>query len=61
MKDEYNYLRGQYEEVLRHCEYLLRNSADPVVLARANETKQRTQADLARLNRQIIGVVRTNA
>ena len=60
MKDEYTYLRGQYEEVLRHCEYLLRNSADPIILSRANESKQRAQEELARLNRQVLGIPRTN-
>jgi hypothetical protein len=50
VKDEYAYLRGQYLEIIEHCEYLLQNSADPVVLSRANETKQCAMDKLARMN-----------
>jgi len=56
MKDEYQYLRGQYEEIVTHCEYLLRNSADPVVRAKANESKQKASAELARLDRQLLAI-----
>jgi hypothetical protein len=61
MKDEYEYLRGQYEEILRHCDYLLRNSGDPTILARANESKQKASAELARLNRQLLAIPSTVA
>lgn len=60
MRDEYAYLRGQYEEIVRHCDYLLHNSADPKVLAKANESKQKASAELARLNRQMVGIATTN-
>ena len=60
VNDEYAYLRKQYQEVLKHCEYLLQNTADPATLARANESKQRAQSELARLNRQRLGIPRTN-
>jgi hypothetical protein len=51
MVDEYAYLRNQYLEIIEHCNYLLRSSADPATLTRANESKQQAQHDLARLNR----------
>ncbi len=54
-QDEYAYLRNQYQEILSHCEYLLKHSGDPKILAHANESKQRATADLARLNRQTSG------
>lgn len=50
MKDEYAFLRSQYLEIIEHCEYLLRNSGDPVVLSKANETRQTATEKLARLN-----------
>jgi len=53
MVDEYSYLRNQYLEIIQHCDYLLRNSADSATLARANESKQQAQRDLARLNRNV--------
>ena len=50
MADEYFYLRNQYVEIIDHCDYLLRTTADPATLAKANESKQQAQRDLARLN-----------
>jgi hypothetical protein len=52
MRDDYSYLRSQYASILEHCEYLLRSSADPKILAQANESKQRALYELQRLNRQ---------
>jgi hypothetical protein len=51
MVDEYAYLRSQYLEIIEHCDYLLRHSADTKTLARANESKQLAQQELARINR----------
>ena len=53
MVDEYAYLRNQYLEIIEHCNYLLRSSADPTTLSRANDSKQQAQRDLARLNRNV--------
>jgi hypothetical protein len=53
MVDEYAYLRNQYLEIIQHCDYLLRSSADTATLARANESKQHAQKELARLNRNV--------
>jgi hypothetical protein len=50
VRDEYSYLRDQYLEIISHCEYLLQNSADPQILAKASETKQNAAEKLARLN-----------
>ena len=61
MPDEYAFLRGQYEEILRHCEYLLRNSADPKILAMANASKQRAEVELARLNARLQMPYRENS
>ena len=52
MQDEYTYLREQYEEILAHCEYLLRNSVDERILALAKDSMKRAAAELARLNRR---------
>ncbi len=54
MKDEYSYLRGQYEAILQHCEYLLHNSADPKILMMARDSMQKASSELARLNRREI-------
>lgn len=53
MRDEYSFLRSQYEEIVEHCEYLLNHSADPNIRARADDSKKRAQAELARLDRQM--------
>lgn len=53
MKDEYAYLRGQYESIVQHCEYLLRNSVDAAIRARALDSKKKAAAELARLDRQL--------
>lgn len=53
MKDEYAYLRGQYESIVQHCEYLLRNSVDAAIRARALDSKKKATAELARLDRQL--------
>lgn len=53
MQDEYAYLRGQYQEIVQHCEYLLSHSIDPGIRARASESKTRAEAELARLQRQM--------
>ena len=52
MQDEYAYLRAQCEEILDHCDYLLRHCVDPKVLAKAEESKQKAAEQLERLNRQ---------
>lgn len=51
MVDEYAFLRSQYEEIIRHTEYLLRCSADPMILAKARDSKLRAEQELAKLNR----------
>ena len=50
MHDEYSFLRGQYEEILRHCDYLLRHSTDVRVLSMASESKERAEHGLAELD-----------
>ena len=52
MQDEYTYLRGQYEAIMQHCEYLLRASSDPKILALAMESKRQAAAELAKLKRR---------
>ncbi len=49
MIDEYAYLRSQYEAIIEHTSYLLRNCPDRDTLNRAYESRQRAQHDLARL------------
>jgi len=61
MQDQYAYLRGQYEEIVEHCEYLLRNSIDPGIRAKAQDSMQKAMTQLARLNRQLTGIPETNA
>jgi len=61
MQDEQTYLRGQYEEIVQHCEYLLRNAVDPKILARALESKLRAAAELARLDREMASLPMTNS
>ena len=61
MQDEYSYLRGQYQEIVEHCEYLLRNAVDPAILAKARESLRHASAELARLNRRRPVKILTNA
>ena len=61
MNDEYNYLRTQYLEIIDHCEYLLRNSADPDVLWKAKDTKLRAAEKLASLNRRTSGAAKSGS
>lgn len=53
MVDEYSFLRSQYEEIVEHCEYLLSHSIDPNIRVKAEDSKLKAQAELARLNRQM--------
>jgi hypothetical protein len=52
MQDEYAYLRGQYEAIVDHCEYLLRISSDPTILRMAEKSRRQAAAELAKLNRR---------
>ena len=53
MRDEYSFLRSQYQEIVEHCEYLLRHSIDPNIRNKAKDSKIKAQAELARLDRQV--------
>ena len=53
MRDEYSFLRSQYEEIVEHCEYLLSHSIDPKIRAKADVSKRKAQSELARLDRQV--------
>jgi hypothetical protein len=53
MRDEYSFLRSQYEEIVEHCEYLLSHSIDPSIRNKAKDSKVKAQAALARLDRQV--------
>jgi len=53
MRDEYSFLRSQYEEIVEHCEYLLSHSLDPMIRAKADDSKKQAEAELARLDRQV--------
>ena len=51
MVDEYAFLRSQYLEIIEHSDYLLKHSPDPMILARAKESKRCAEYELERLNR----------
>jgi len=53
MRDEYSFLRSQYQEIVEHCEYLLSHSIDPNIRNKAKDSKSKAQAELARLDRQV--------
>ena len=57
MVDEYDFLRSQYEAIIEQSKYLLAVSADPDVLAKANESKRRAEYGLTRLNRCRVSTV----
>ena len=50
MHDEYSFLRSQYEDIIRQCDFLLCNSTDPKVLSMANESKKRAERGLATID-----------
>lgn len=47
--DDYAYLRSQYEAIIEHTEYLMKNSPDKRVVETAHQSKRRAQHDLERL------------
>ncbi len=52
MHSQFAFLRGQYEEIIDYCDYLLRNSTDSTVIANAITSKERAVQYLERLQRE---------